>query len=120
MKLHRIIIGPYGVVLDGVPVTVANTGPRIDSVGRDLHVVNLPVLAHAVELEGDRHICKRLTAQGKTLAAAWARGKVTPADVEFLHLSGAPMFAAAWDVASRGDLTVQDLITFWAKELSDD
>lgn len=120
MKPHRITIGPHGVVLDGIPVTITNTGPHIESIGHDLHVVNLPVMAHTVELEGDRHIYKRFTARGKTLAAAWARGKLTPADVEFLHLSGAPMSAAAWEVASRGDLTVQDLVTFWAKELSDD
>lgn len=47
-------------------------------------------------------------------AGMWARGAVLPADLKLLEMSGAPIPAWAWEKAHAGEVTMRDLIIYWA------
>lgn len=55
MNLHDVEISPRSVRIDGLPVVVEMSGPRIDQLGPDLHVVHIPLIARTVTLTGDTH-----------------------------------------------------------------
>lgn len=55
MKLHDIEVTPRGVRIDGVPVFVEASGPRVETRYPDLHIVHLPVFAQSVTLNADSH-----------------------------------------------------------------
>lgn len=55
MKLHNVTITPRSVTIDGVPLTVRKDGPIIETIGLDMSVVHIPVIARNVTLQGDTH-----------------------------------------------------------------
>lgn len=55
MKLHNVEISPRGVRIDGLSVVVEMSGPRVEELGPDLHVVHVPVIAQTVTINGDTH-----------------------------------------------------------------
>lgn len=55
MRLHDIEISPRSVRIDGTPIIVDESGPRVETLGTDLHLVHIPVFARTVPLNGDTH-----------------------------------------------------------------
>ena len=55
MKLHHVTITPRSVTIDGVPLIAHEDGPRVDTLGADLSIVHIPVIAEHVTLQGDTH-----------------------------------------------------------------
>lgn len=52
--------------------------------------------------------------QTATIAGMWAGGKAKPSDLHALEMSGAPIPEWAYERAPKGEVTIQDLITYWA------
>lgn len=55
MKLHDVEISRRGVRIDGQNIICEASGPRVDQLGMDLHVVHVPVIARTVTINGDTH-----------------------------------------------------------------
>lgn len=57
MRLHHITITPRSVTIDGIPLTVDETGPRVEQIDPDypLSIVHIPIIAEHVTLQGDTH-----------------------------------------------------------------
>lgn len=78
-------------------------------VAREALEVN--AVANARELLRLHHGAKNQTT---IVASVWARGKATPSDLNMLEASGAPIPEWAYERAPKGEVTIQDLITYWA------
>lgn len=78
-------------------------------VAREALEVN--AVANARELLRLHHGAKNQTT---IVASVWARGKVKPSDLNMLEASGAPIPEWAYERAPKGEVTIQDLITYWA------
>lgn len=55
MRLHNITITPRSITLDGIPLTVDETGPIIEPIGLDMSIVHIPVIARTAIISGDTH-----------------------------------------------------------------
>lgn len=76
-----------------------------------LEAIRVNAVATARELLRLHHGAKDQTA---VVASVWARGKVKPSDLHILEASGAPIPEWADERAPKGEVTIQDLITYWA------
>lgn len=75
-----------------------------------LEAIRVNAVATARELLRLHHGAKDQTA---VVASMWARGKVKPSDLHILEASGAPIPEWADERAPKGEVTIQDLITYW-------
>lgn len=55
MRLHTLEISPRSVRIDGQNIICEESGPRVHSLGEDLQIVHIPVLARTVTITGDTH-----------------------------------------------------------------
>lgn len=76
-----------------------------------LEALRVNAVATARELLRLHHGAKDQTA---VVASLWARCKVKPSDLHILEVSGAPIPEWADERAPKGEVTIQDLITYWA------
>lgn len=76
-----------------------------------LETIRVNAIATARELLRLHHGAKNQTA---IVASVWARGKAKPSDLHILEASGAPIPEWAYERAPKGEVTIQDLITYWA------
>lgn len=76
-----------------------------------LEAIRANAVATARELLQLHHGAKIQTA---IVISMWARGTVKPSDLNMLEASGAPIPEWAYERAPKGEVTIQDLITYWA------
>lgn len=55
MRLHDVEISPRSVRIDGVPAICEESGPRVGTLGPEVHIVHIPLIARTVTLTVDTH-----------------------------------------------------------------